>query len=263
MPEKLDLIDLKFGKLTVLSFDSIRNRDSYWKCICDCGAETVVVRGSHLTSGHTTSCGCYQKKRAHEANFKDLINQVFGRLTVLSFDSVRKGGYYWKCLCTCGNKTVVPSNHLISGHTTSCGCYNAEKKKERCGINSPMWLGGISFEPYCPLWTKELRQRIRFFFNNECVLCGKTTEENKKKLHCHHITYEKSTCCDGKPVHFAALCPSCHAKTNYERERWESMLHRIIEEIYDGKSYYTKEEYKNIHPKTLLTIENKQDNREE
>jgi hypothetical protein len=24
--------------------------------------------------------------------------------------------------------------------------------------------------------------------------------------------------------------------------RWEAMLHRIIDEIYDGRSYYTKEE---------------------
>ena len=71
------------------------------------------------------------------------------------------------------------------------------------------------------------------------------------------------SCCDEKPVHFAALCGSCHSKTNRNRERWESMLHRIIDEIYNGKSYYTKEEYKNLHPKPLLTITNEQDDREE
>jgi hypothetical protein len=39
---------------------------------------------------------------------------------------------------------------------------------------------------------------------------------------------------------------SCHSKTNKDRERWESMLHRIIDEIYDGKSYYTKDEYEEL-----------------
>lgn len=131
------------------------------------------------------------------------------------------------------------------------------------GENSPMWRGGISFEPYCPLWTKELRQRIRVFFNNECVICGKTKTENKQELSCHHISYDKMICCNDKPVKFATLCRSCHTKTNHDRDRWEAMLCRIIDEIYNGKSYYTKEEYKNIQSKPLLTITNKQDHREE
>jgi hypothetical protein len=46
----------------------------------------------------------------------------------------------------------------------------------------------------------------------------------------------------GKPVHFAALCNYHHSKTNFERERWEAMFHRAIDEIYNGRSYFTKEE---------------------
>ena len=57
-------------------------------------------------------------------------------------------------------------------------------------------------------------------------------------------------CCHGKPIHFAALCHKCHSKTNYNREYWECILHRIIDEIYNGRSYYTKEEYENIISKT-------------
>jgi hypothetical protein len=116
-------------------------------------------------------------------------------------------------------------------------------KGKRCGKDAPGWKGGKSFEPYCPKWTKELRERIRAFFDYECLVCGKSTEENKRKLGCHHVEYNKLACCDGKPVHFAALCQKCHGNTNHERDRWESMLHRIIDEIYDGKSYYTKEEW--------------------
>lgn len=111
-----------------------------------------------------------------------------------------------------------------------------------CGENNGRWLGGISFEPYCPKFNQDLRHRVRAFFEFRCVLCGKTTEENGRALHCHHVEYNKNACCDGKPVHFAALCGRCHIKTNIDRERWEAMLHRAIDEIWNGRSYYTKEE---------------------
>lgn len=122
------------------------------------------------------------------------------------------------------------------------------RKGKRCGEESSNWRGGISFEPYCPKFNNDLRRRIRAFFEYRCVACGKHTKENitsngdSWQLSCHHVEYNKSACCDGKPVRFAALCIKCHNRTNHSRERWEVMIHRIIDEIYDGKSYFTKEE---------------------
>jgi hypothetical protein len=104
------------------------------------------------------------------------------------------------------------------------------------------WQDGKSYEPYCPKFNENLKKRIRAFFNNECILCGKTKEENNQNMSCHHVEYDKKACCDGKLVHFATLCQSCHSKTNHERARWENMLHIIIDYIYEGKSYYTKKE---------------------
>jgi len=112
-----------------------------------------------------------------------------------------------------------------------------------CGKNGRNWQGGISFKTYCPKFNEDLKRRIRAFFNYECVTCGKTTAENIRQLCCHHIEYNKDACCDGTPIQFAALCMKCHVKTNADRQRWESMLHRIIDEIYQGKSYYTKDEW--------------------
>ena len=118
------------------------------------------------------------------------------------------------------------------------------------GEKSGNWKGGISFEPYCPKFNNELKIRVRAFFDYKCIICGKSTEENKKNLAVHHVEYDKMACCHGKPIHFAALCHKCHSKTNYNREYWECILHRIIDEIYNGRSYYTKEEYENIISKT-------------
>jgi len=116
----------------------------------------------------------------------------------------------------------------------------------RRGENNPRWCGGISSLPYCPKWTKELKQRIRAFFEYRCICCGKHEDDCTRKHCCHHVEYNKDACCDGKPVHFAAMCTKHHSMTNADRNRWEAMIHRIIDEIYDGKSYYTQEEYKQL-----------------
>ena len=123
------------------------------------------------------------------------------------------------------------------------------------GSGNGNWKGGISFEPYCPKFNKDLKTRVRTFFDYRCVICGKSTEENKRNLAVHHVEYDKLACCHGKPIHFAALCHKCHSKTNYNREYWECILHRIIDEIYNGRSYYTKEEYENMIKKTRRTEE--------
>ena len=34
---------------------------------------------------------------------------------------------YWNCLCDCGKTTVVRSDYLKNGNTTSCGCAAQEK----------------------------------------------------------------------------------------------------------------------------------------
>ena len=125
----------------------------------------------------------------------------------------------------------------------SCGCYCKEIHSKE---NSHFWKGGISFEPYCLKFNDDLKRRVRYFYNYECLICGKSQKENNKALSVHHVEYDKMSCCNDKPVQFAALCTSCHAKTGHNRKQWEAMIHIIIDYLYDGKSYYTKEEYKNL-----------------
>lgn len=66
-----DITSKKYNKLTVLKLHEIKRYKSkrntqtkgYWLCICDCGNEKIV-RGEHLTSGRTISCGCEAKDNA-------------------------------------------------------------------------------------------------------------------------------------------------------------------------------------------------------
>jgi hypothetical protein len=65
--------------------------------------------------------------------FIDLTGQKFGRLTVIERAENKRGSRqpYWLCKCECGNEKVIRVDHLKSGHTVSCGCYNSEKSSER------------------------------------------------------------------------------------------------------------------------------------
>jgi len=57
--QRLQIEGKRFGRLTVKSLKNVKNKSTYWNCICDCGKE-LVVKGVYLNSGHTKSCGCYQ-----------------------------------------------------------------------------------------------------------------------------------------------------------------------------------------------------------
>lgn len=67
---RLEIIGQKFNRLTVIEFSHIDKwRGACWKCLCDCGNETVL-QWSALKSGGTKSCGCVQKE-----NLKKLANK--------------------------------------------------------------------------------------------------------------------------------------------------------------------------------------------
>lgn len=68
----LDLTGQRFGRLTAIKKTGTYISPSgakkiQWLCKCDCGAEIVAI-AADLRSGHTNSCGCYQKERTSEAS---------------------------------------------------------------------------------------------------------------------------------------------------------------------------------------------------
>lgn len=55
----------------------------------------------------------------------DLSGQKIGHLTVLKPSENIGTKTAWICRCDCGQETTVKTDHLRSGHTTSCGCMGA------------------------------------------------------------------------------------------------------------------------------------------
>ena len=120
-----DISGQHFYKLTAISRLENAGKNGEWKCLCDCGNETIVSI-YNLKSGKIKSCGCL--KHAPAYNAKDFTGRKFGMLTAVERLPQYNGrGTFYRCLCECGREKIVCSGNLISGHTRSCGVINHQK----------------------------------------------------------------------------------------------------------------------------------------
>ena len=84
MPEMIDLVGERFGRLVVTRFAERRYDDKgrsslWWECKCDCG-RTIVARAASLRKvklhpggggyGKTQSCGCLMREKLSERNLR-------------------------------------------------------------------------------------------------------------------------------------------------------------------------------------------------
>lgn len=90
----------------------------------------------------------------------------------------------------------------------------------RSGEKSPVWLGGVSFEPYPSEFNNKLKRKIKVRDGYQCQLCG-----TKEKLAVHHIDYDKQ---NNKINNLITLCLSCNVKVNKNREHWTDYFQRRI-----------------------------------
>jgi len=89
----------------------------------------------------------------------------------------------------------------------------AKNSAANMGEKNSNWRGGISFEPYCHLWSEPLRERYRNHYGRVCVLTdtlrsvmgpGSGLDDfegheifNGRRLSVHHIRGDKMSGCDG------------------------------------------------------------------
>ena len=84
------------------------------------------------------------------SKYESIINQRFGKLTVLSLHHKKtyKCGQsveFYLCSCDCGNTIIVSKKNLTSKHTRSCGClkhiaYNYSHKMKETRLYK-IWSG--------------------------------------------------------------------------------------------------------------------------
>ena len=182
------------------------------KCKCGCGQE-VTKESNRYILGHNW------KGKKHSEESKEKMS-----------DSL-KGNKY-----NLGNKHSEETKRKMSEAKKGLKCYWFDKKfseeskhkmsESKKGKKHPNWQGGISFEPYCSRFNKELKEKIRNEYNRKCFLCGKNEEDNItktnkfRKLSVHHVDMDKEQGCNGKQWKLIPLCLSCHTELHNNKKSW-------------------------------------------
>lgn len=135
------------------------------------------------------------------------------------YEMAEESGYSHMAIKRWMKKYDIPirSNSEASKLSWERGDYAGEKH--------PRWEGGLSNEPYPFEFNYRYKEMIRERDGRKCVLCGKTEEENGRRLSVHHTTYDKS---DLDPRTKVSLCDSCHMKTNSNRSSWTAIFTKYL-----------------------------------
>lgn len=174
--KRKDYTGQRFGKLVVLKMiypdRQHKQSETQVECKCDCGK--VVIRGieglvQNIKSGYISSCGCRRKEYADEQRI-DVIGKRYGRLIPIKYIP-NKSPVKVKCICDCGNETIVAKSDLMSGHTQSCGCLQKDRMAQ---VNCVDYTGQVTDTAIKFISRERQTHTGQWLWLCECQICGDT-----------------------------------------------------------------------------------------
>jgi hypothetical protein len=185
----------KYSRLTVVGRSLNKDKKAMWDCVCDCG-NTKVVSGTHLRTGHVSSCGCYHKEvvaligksnkgksdnRGQPRKYENYVG-VLGRVVGTTDRSEQNGAVQYLVECAkCGEIHSRNAKHLKHGHEyQGCEHYkppNYSGLEKRDGIIRRVY--GITLAEYDKMFEDQ---------GGKCAICGNSDEVEGRRLaidHCH------------------------------------------------------------------------------
>jgi len=157
----------------------------------------------------------YPIKKFFEKDKYNLITKVYK-------DAHQKLEY----ICPEGHKHSMSWNKWQQGRRCpTCAVIN------NSGCNSATWKGGISKEPYCQDWSKDLKEFVKERDGYKCM--NPDCWGKDRILSVHHIDYNKKSC---GAENLITVCRSCNGRANKDRtwhEAWyKAILYRRYNYIY-------------------------------
>ena len=172
------------NKKTCYDYNSHSQIEVWWKC--QDGLHEDYKRSITRSVNKAFFCPECGKIKSHERPYEDIVGQVFGELTVLSYDVERskiEQRSNWLCLCSCGRKVTVDVTSLKDGNTKSCG----NRTTHYSGENNGNWQGGITPEHMAIRASTDYLVWRRYVLDRDgdtCQCCGNT---EFGILEAHHI----------------------------------------------------------------------------
>lgn len=170
---QIDLSGKTFGRLLVVGrgkgkYVGTKNRfDLSWICVCECGKEVDVVT-SALTSGNTSSCGCWAANRKSGNHGKFHLSSKVNRMK----DGAKRRGIEWSI-------PTPDAEKIITSNCSYCGAQPDRKYGpflyhgiDRIDSSEPYELGNVV--PCCKrcnfakndLSVTEFKSHIELIYNN-------------------------------------------------------------------------------------------------
>jgi hypothetical protein len=197
----------KYARLKVLDRAPNKDRKAMWRCVCDCGNEKIVS-GTHLRTGHVSSCGCYHSEivamlgRSNKGksdrrgkprkylNYVGVLGKVVG--VTNRIEGNRSVQYLVEC-SKCGETHTRNAKHLKQGQESQeCSMYKP-----------PNWSGlerqdniirkqyGISMQEFNELLKHQ---------GGGCAICAKPISALRRRMnidHCHETNVVRGILCSG------------------------------------------------------------------
>jgi hypothetical protein len=203
-----------------------------WRSCLSCGK----LQWIEFIKGKPRSVRC--KGCASAKNNKDRIIPRTINNNLPSVGEIRKGrniegcnelnrNYIWQPCLDCGKIRWVA---LKKGQPERLRCKKCAKESPEwrvkiSGENNSSWRDGKSLEPYTKEFNEQFKYLIRLRDSFVCQLCGVPEREYYKSLSIHHIDYNKKNCLS---TNLIALCGSCNAKVNFNREYWTMYFRELL-----------------------------------
>jgi len=200
-----DLAGKKIGMLNVLRrgegkiIGKKKIKRTTWVCLCKKCNKEVEMLTSNLTRKIKSIKTCQQCsfQLGPKYNFKDLVGEKFGLLTVesMSGKKTKTRGIVWRCKCDCGAVKEVATNGLTSGNYLCCG--------GDVHFTSPRIIGDIPLDYLNGIRQNAIKRNFKYevspeylwelFLNQDkkCALTGVEIEFTKKKN--SHKTKKETT----------------------------------------------------------------------
>lgn len=134
MSTRKKLFNKKFGRLTVIGEEPVKNWRTYWLCLCTCGNKKVIM-GKVLSAGLVKSCGCLRRESMGKVNFKHGFSRTLSRHRLHTiWADIRKRCYnsnFWayKYYGGRGIKVCPRWQKYINFHKDLIASYEAHVKK--------------------------------------------------------------------------------------------------------------------------------------
>ncbi len=202
---------------------------------CECGCGTVIKSDRKFVRGHAL-----KGKKFSEEHRRKMSLALKGRISPnkgkhhseetkrkISLAARNMSAETKRKMSLAGKGRIFSEEHKRKMSLSAQNMSEETKMKmslSRCGPFSSNWKGGISFEPYCCIFS--IQEFKDIILERDNYRCQNPDCNGISKRRCiHHIDYDKKNC---KLNNLITLCASCNTRANTNRDEWQKFYQEKV-----------------------------------